>query len=70
MILTTEQQTYFKDRLNPVVVALVGEELSEGWWDSPNKAFYNKTPNQVVGTSEFNHVKDYLMFHAFAGGGS
>lgn len=69
-MLTLDQQTQFKRKLNPIVEALVGKEMSVEWWDSPNKAFGGKTPSQIVGTTEYNQVKEYLMFHAFVGGGS
>lgn len=69
LVLTPDQLIYYKSRLNPVLMALVGsEELCEKWWLSPNKAFDNKTPQQVLETSEFYKVKHYLMWHAYSGG--
>lgn len=60
---------YFKD-LNRLVVALVGEEHSDLWWNSPNKAFNDSPPLSYMNEAEWTKVRDYLMFHAYCGGGS
>jgi hypothetical protein len=50
-----------------MVVILTGsEELADAWWYSPNKAFNMKTPNEI----EYEVVKDYLIWHTSASGGS
>lgn len=57
--------TLNKDTLNPYVVALVGKDLAEQWWASPNKAFNLQSPESV----DLELVKDYLMWHCYSGGG-
>lgn len=52
--------------LNRVVVGLVGsEELAAKWWVTPNRAFENLAPINA----DLDHVKEYLMWHAFCAGG-
>lgn len=50
------------EKLNKVVIALVGEKNAETWWHSPNKAFNNKHPIDVL-TDNPDKVKDYLLTH-------
>jgi hypothetical protein len=40
--------------INRYLQSLLGgrTELIDGWWDSPNKAFDGKTPNEVYQTGE------------------
>lgn len=60
-----------RDSLNTLVTALVGSEsLSKIWWQTPNKAFNNRTPNSLLNREEWIKVKDYLFHHAYCGGGS
>jgi endo-1,4-beta-D-glucanase Y len=47
-------------RSQALVIAMVGKELSEQWWTSPNKAFEGQTPReQFEANSE--RVYSYLM---------
>jgi hypothetical protein len=56
-----------KKSLNALVLALVGDpELADRWWYTPNKAFDMSRPIDV----DTRTVRDYLMQHCFAGGGS
>ena len=57
-----------KENLNAVVIALVGLDRAEQWWNSPNKGFDNKTPNEAY-IEDPSQVRDYLMWHAYASGG-
>jgi hypothetical protein len=50
-----------------IIEALVGEEFSERWWSSPNRAFDNRTPNEQWALAP-EVVFDYLTTHAFGGG--
>ena len=50
-----------------IVEALVGEEFSERWWTSPNRAFDGKTPSEQW-ELEPDVVFNYLMIYAFDGG--
>jgi len=65
--LTTEEN--FRANCNTLVESLVGADLVESWWASPNQAFAGCTPEEqwLVGSDS---VVNYLMHHAFAGGGS
>ena len=58
-----------KQRSVALVIALVGKDNSDAWWDSPNKAFDGRTPAGMWIT-DFRQVHNYLMHHAFVGGGS
>jgi hypothetical protein len=53
-------------RCNALVIALVGKELSEKWWDSPNKFWNGKTPRSVF-DHDYMDVYNYLMYHADPG---
>jgi hypothetical protein len=59
----------FRDTCNKLVQALVGANMAEAWWSSPNQAFDNRTPEQQW-TLGSDTVVNYLMHHAFGGGGS
>jgi uncharacterized protein (DUF2384 family) len=50
------------EKLNTVVIALVGKENANTWWHSPNKAFDNKQPIDIL-VDNPNKVKDYLLVH-------
>ena len=59
--------TLTKETLNPYVLNLVGsEELAERWWAGPNRAFNLAAPESV----DLELVKDYLLWHSLAAGGS
>jgi hypothetical protein len=65
--MTTEQE--FRNIANNLVASMVGPNLVESWWASPNRAFDDLTPEQqwVNGSDQ---VVFYLMSHAFQGGGT
>ena len=58
-----------KSICNDLVIGLVGEENSTLWWSSPNKAFQNRTPDEQWEKGS-DQVINYLMHHAYCGGGS
>jgi hypothetical protein len=65
--LTLIKMTIIKLTLNKYLYAMLGRsELIDQWWDSPNKAFDNKTPNEIYLSGEEGRKKvaDYIMFHA------
>ena len=65
--MSTEQE--FRNIANNLVASMVGPNLVDSWWISPNQAFDGRTPEaQWVAGSD--RVINYLMHHAFAGGGS
>ena len=47
-----------------IVEALVGVELSDSWWTSPNRAFDGKTPSEQWELAP-DVVFNYLMTYAF-----
>lgn len=57
---------HIKVTLNRILLSLVGrEELVEEWWVSPNKAFEQKTPNEVYLSSDEGRqqVIDYILWY-------
>jgi hypothetical protein len=65
--MTTEQE--FRNIADQLVSGLVGEQLVADWWASPNLAFGGRTP-EAQWQSGSDAVVNYLMHHAFSGGGS
>ena len=65
--MNTEQE--LRNIANNLVASLVGPNMVEAWWTSPNRAFGDRTPEAqwAVGSDS---VVNYLMHYAFAGGGS
>ena len=50
-------------RSEALVIAMVGYDSSAGWWNSRNKAFELRTPNQQW-VLDWQVVYTYLMGHA------
>jgi hypothetical protein len=65
--MTTEQE--FRAIANNLVTSLVGPNQVAAWWASPNQAFGDCTP-EAQWAQGSDAVINYLMHHAFAGGGS
>jgi hypothetical protein len=65
--MNTEQE--FRNIANQLVTSMVGEQLVADWWISPNQAFDGRTP-ETQWSEGSDRVVNYLMHHAFAGGGS
>jgi hypothetical protein len=65
--MNTEQE--FRNVANQLVSSMVGEQLVADWWNSPNQAFEGRTP-ETQWAAGSDAVVNYLMHHAFAGGGS
>ena len=51
-----------KQRSDALVVALVGRDLSEQWWNSDNRAFDGRTPTEQW-QIDYTTVYNYLMAH-------
>jgi hypothetical protein len=50
-----------KRKLNIMLFAMLGsDDLVNRWWESPNLAFENKTPNQVYEENQ-RQVIDYVL---------
>ena len=65
--MTTEQE--FRNIADQLVASLVGPNMVAAWWASPNQAFGARTP-EAQWAEGSDQVVNYLMHHAFAGGGS
>ena len=60
---------YHFSTLNCLVEGLCGSGNADLWWNSPNKAFNNRTPLSYMNEAEWKYVRDYLMWHAYGAGG-
>ena len=49
-----------RKRCEFLVIAMVGKELAEKWWNSPNKAFDGDTPEMMYSIDP-SRVYAYLM---------
>ena len=56
----TESQA--KLRSDALVVAMIGRDYSEQWWNSANRAFDDRTPREQWSV-DYLHVYNYLMAH-------
>ena len=65
--MTTEQE--FRNIANNLVASMVGADQVAEWWASPNQAFDGQTP-EAQWAAGSDRVVNYLMHHAFSGGGS
>lgn len=65
--MNTEQE--FKNIANNLVASMVGPDSVAAWWSSANQAFGGRTPEQQWSVGS-DAVVNYLMHHAFSGGGS
>lgn len=59
---TSVNEYQAKQRSDALVVALVGRDHSELWWNSANRAFDGKTPTEQWSV-DYLHVYNYLMAH-------
>jgi hypothetical protein len=66
MMNTTQEFRKIADQL---VESMVGKNMVESWWASPNQAFEGRTP-ETQWAEGSDSVVNYLMHHAFSGGGS
>jgi hypothetical protein len=64
-----DTQTEFRAIADQLVAGMVGEQLVADWWASPNRAFDGRTP-EAQWAEGSDRVVNYLMHHAFSGGGS
>ena len=53
-----------KRQSHALVIALVGEDLADDWWNTRNRAFDMRTPAGMW-REDYMRVYDYLMHHAF-----
>lgn len=61
------QQIYTRTQLNRILYGLIGSwELVDVWWNSNNKAFAGKAPNEVYwsGESGRQEVANYILKNA------
>jgi hypothetical protein len=55
-----------KKRSIAIVTALVGKDMADRWWNSPNKAFNMRTPAGMW-IEDYHMVYDYLLRMADSG---
>jgi hypothetical protein len=58
------KEPIIKSDINRHLYAMLGRvELVDGWWDSPNKAFDGKTPDEVyqTGADGRKRVFEYVI---------
>jgi hypothetical protein len=65
--MNTEQE--FRNIANNLVASMVGPNLVDAWWTTANQAFDGRTP-ETQWAQGSDQVVNYLMAHAFQGGGS
>lgn len=65
--MNTEQE--FRAIANNLVASMVGPDMAESWWATANQAFDGRTP-ETQWAAGSDAVVNYLMHHAFSGGGS
>jgi hypothetical protein len=58
----TVTETQAKQRSDALVVALVGRDYSDLWWNSENREFSGKTPREQW-QIDYTTVYNYLMTH-------
>lgn len=59
-----EHRKLCKARCDAALRGLVGQELVATWWTSSNKAFDDRTPEQMW-QDDYERVYRYVMQHAF-----
>jgi len=58
------RQIYIKPQLDRMLYAMLGSwDLVDRWWESSNKAFDGKTPNEIYWTDEAGRqrVAEYII---------
>lgn len=58
------KKIYIKSELNVFLLALLGHwEIVDRWWNSSNKAFDGKTPNEIYWANEQGRqeVANYIL---------
>jgi hypothetical protein len=54
------KEPIIKSDINHYLQSMIGRsELVDGWWDSPNKAFDGKTPDEVYQTGAEGRLSVY-----------
>ena len=61
-----------KNECDRLLGALLGHnhDLCTMWWTTQNQAFGYRTPQELFDGDGASEVFNYLMHHAYAGGGS
>jgi hypothetical protein len=56
-----------KEQLNDHIAALVGDELVENWWKSPNKKWNGFTPLEIYESDieGQQQVEEYILKHCY-----
>ena len=53
-----------RQRSEALVIALVGKDLADDWWNRPNKEFDGQTPKETFDKNP-SEVYNYLMSHGY-----
>lgn len=53
-------ETFARAWSTALVMSMVGENMADEWWKSPNKAFDMQTPDQVW-VQDYERIFNYLM---------
>ena len=59
---TYQEIQIMRNRCESMILSMVGKDYANTWWNSPNKAFQGKTPNEVFDTDP-EQVYDYIIGH-------
>lgn len=59
---TYQEIQIMRNRCESMILSMVGKDYTNVWWNSPNKAFQEKTPNEVFDTDP-ERVYDYIIGH-------
>lgn len=59
---TYQEIQIMRNRCEVMILSMVGKDYTNVWWNSPNKAFQGKTPNEVFETDP-ERVYDYVIGH-------
>jgi hypothetical protein len=67
-----QKKEKLKEQCDILVGSLLGHnaDLCDMWWKTQNQAFNFKSPQEVFDGDGASEVYNYLMHHAFVGGGS
>ena len=59
---TYQEIQIMRNRCEIMILSMVGKDYTNIWWNSPNKAFQGKTPNEMFDTDP-EQVYDYIIGH-------
>ena len=54
-----------REQCDRILASMIGQKHVELWWNSPNKAWQGKTPQEVFDGPDAVEVYNYLMDYAY-----